>query len=149
MPHMGTALSSRPSETRGLARPRRRRPIVSLTPLIDVVFILLVFFMLASSFLDWRALDLATPSGAASGASVEGAVLVRVPAEGTVDIGGRPVEDEAIAAEIAGLLGEDAARRVIVAAGTGLALQRLVSVVDAVTAGGAANVALSRSGAAP
>ena len=32
------------------------RPI-SLTPLIDVVFILLIFFMLASSFLDWRAVD--------------------------------------------------------------------------------------------
>ncbi|OOC09384.1 ExbD/TolR family protein, partial [Thioalkalivibrio halophilus] len=38
-------------------RPRRRN-LISLTPLIDVVFILLVFFMLASSFLDWRAVEL-------------------------------------------------------------------------------------------
>ncbi len=34
-----------------IAEPRRRRSLISLTPLIDVVFILLVFFMLASSFL--------------------------------------------------------------------------------------------------
>ena len=40
------------------AKPARRRTLISLTPLIDVVFILLVFFMLASSFLDWQAIPL-------------------------------------------------------------------------------------------
>ncbi|MBO8087018.1 MAG: biopolymer transporter ExbD, partial [Marichromatium sp.] len=40
-----------------LARRVRRNPI-SLTPLIDVVFILLLFFMLASHFDQWRALAL-------------------------------------------------------------------------------------------
>ncbi|MEM9741637.1 MAG: biopolymer transporter ExbD [Pseudomonadota bacterium] len=40
--------------------PARRRNAISLTPLIDVVFILLIFFMLASSFLDWRAIPMTT-----------------------------------------------------------------------------------------
>jgi len=31
---------------------------MSLTPLIDVVFLLLVFFMLSSSFIQWRQVDL-------------------------------------------------------------------------------------------
>ena len=35
-----------------------RRSSISLTPLIDVVFILLLFFMLTSSFVQWRAVDL-------------------------------------------------------------------------------------------
>lgn len=36
------------------------RSLVNLTPLIDIVFILLIFFMLASNFIDWQyiALDL-------------------------------------------------------------------------------------------
>lgn len=35
------------------------RPVsISLTPLIDVVFILLLFFMLTSRFIQWRAVDL-------------------------------------------------------------------------------------------
>lgn len=38
----------------------RRKHGISLTPLIDVVFILLVFFMLASSLTDWRSIELAT-----------------------------------------------------------------------------------------
>ncbi|MFA7556058.1 MAG: biopolymer transporter ExbD [Spongiibacteraceae bacterium] len=42
-------------------KPRKR---ISLTPLIDVVFILLMFFMLTSTFNQWKAIDLV--SGAAS-----------------------------------------------------------------------------------
>ena len=38
----------------------RRKTVISLTPLIDVVFILLVFFMLASSCMDWQSLSLDT-----------------------------------------------------------------------------------------
>lgn len=41
--------------------PRRKRG-VSLTPLIDVVFNLLLFFMLASSLARWSGLELATGS---------------------------------------------------------------------------------------
>lgn len=44
-----------------------RRVRITLTSLVDVVFILLFFFMLASQQLGWRALDLdlAPPAGAA------------------------------------------------------------------------------------
>jgi len=44
-----------------LSAPARRRGI-SLTPLIDVVFILLLFFMLSSSFMQWRQIDLPIPA---------------------------------------------------------------------------------------
>ncbi|MDA9004005.1 biopolymer transporter ExbD [bacterium] len=37
---------------------RTKRSLISLTPLIDVVFILLIFFMLASSFVKWKFVDL-------------------------------------------------------------------------------------------
>lgn len=36
----------------------RRRTLIRLTPLIDVVFILLIFFMLVSSFLEWQHLGI-------------------------------------------------------------------------------------------
>jgi biopolymer transport protein ExbD len=46
-----------------LSQPKRKNAI-SLTPLIDVVFILLLFFMLTSSFVPWRIVDtpLSVPS---------------------------------------------------------------------------------------
>ncbi len=40
---------------------RARRKNISLTALIDVVFILLMFFMLTSSFNRWRAMDFIAP----------------------------------------------------------------------------------------
>ncbi|UZE94567.1 ExbD/TolR family protein [Alkalimarinus alittae] len=36
---------------------------ISLTPLIDVVFILLLFFMLSSSFSHWFSIDISMPTG--------------------------------------------------------------------------------------
>lgn len=52
--------------------PRRKRS-VSLTPLIDVVFNLLLFFMLASSLAKWSGLELATGSEAASNSDIPAA----------------------------------------------------------------------------
>lgn len=49
--------------------PPRRKHHISLTPLIDVVFILLVFFMLASNFADWREYEVATVSASTPAAS--------------------------------------------------------------------------------
>lgn len=44
-----------------LRKTKRRRIAISLTPLIDVVFILLIFFMLASSFQKNRSVELVPP----------------------------------------------------------------------------------------
>ena len=40
---------------------RTRRHSIGLTALIDVIFILLLFFMLSSTFTRWRAIDLQVP----------------------------------------------------------------------------------------
>ena len=45
-----------------IEEPPRRRRLVSLTPLIDVVFILLIFFMLASTFVEWQAFQVDAPT---------------------------------------------------------------------------------------
>ncbi len=36
----------------------KRKSLVNLTPLIDMVFILLIFFMLASNFVEWNYIEL-------------------------------------------------------------------------------------------
>ncbi|WP_440996303.1 ExbD/TolR family protein [Arhodomonas sp. SL1] len=108
---------------------RRRRPLVSLTPLIDVVFILLVFFMLASSFLDWRAIDLSAPRQAGAAGSLEGALLVEVRPEG-LRLGGAPVSGEALVARVEARLAEAPDTRVLVRPARGVTLQEAVDVLD-------------------
>jgi len=64
---------------------------IGLTPLIDVVFLLLVFFMLASTFLKFNDLPLTAGGAGAGAASLEGTVIVRVRADGALDVNGDPV----------------------------------------------------------
>lgn len=73
--------------------PARRQPLtISLTSLIDVVFILLMFFMLTSSFTPLRALELQDGAGEADGA--EEATLLLLDRHGELfTAAGLPVTD--------------------------------------------------------
>ena len=132
------------SPANSLGRPQaRRRALISLTPLIDVVFILLVFFMLASSFLDWRAIDLTTPGRAATGTSMEGALLVEVRHDG-LRLSGQALSLDALARSVAQRLAEKPEQRVLVKPQAGVALQRAVDVLDRLAAAGVADLSLVR-----
>ena len=68
-----------------LVDPRPNRPIpIRITPLIDVVFILLVFFMLTTQLLPVDYLELANKTGQRSTATGEPLPELRVNADGTV-----------------------------------------------------------------
>ncbi|MDN3516666.1 biopolymer transporter ExbD [Aquisalimonas lutea] len=114
-------------------RRARRRPLVSLTPLIDVVFILLVFFMLASSFLDWRAIDLSAPAQASAAGTLEGALLVEVRAS-DLRVGGETVDADELDRRVGARLEAAPETRVLVRPAPGVDLQRVVSVLDELAA---------------
>jgi biopolymer transport protein ExbD len=121
----------------GPAPPRRR---ASLTPMIDVVFLLLVFFMLSARFGQDLALPLMLPGAMTS--PWEGPPrLVTVGAEGAA-LNGVPVPVSGLAAALAPLLPAPDAP-VILRAGTGAALDDLVAVLDALRAGGIANAVIA------
>lgn len=81
---------------------RRRKP--SLTPMIDVVFLLLVFFMLAARFGTGSALALA-PGGGDAGATYSGPPrLIEVGAEQALWLNGAPQTGaDALLSALAGL----------------------------------------------
>jgi biopolymer transport protein ExbD len=84
-----------------LNRPARRRGLVNLTPLIDVVFLLLVFFMLASTFLKFGTVKLeAAGGGTAAVADLSKVALIHVSGDGRFRVDGRTV----MRAEMAALL---------------------------------------------
>ena len=123
---------------------RARRPLISLTPLIDVVFILVVFFMLASSFLDWRAIDLGADrsDGGAAGSAV--AILVEVRTDGLRLSGERILIDDLVA-DIQALAGDNTELSVLVRPASGVALQPVIAVLDRLSSTGIANFTLVRN----
>ena len=117
--------------------------MISLTPLIDVVFILLVFFMLASSFLDWRSIDLSTPGRAVAAASSDASLLVEVH-PGGLHLSGEHVSLDALAARVGERLDRNADQRVLVRPEAGVALQEVVAVLDRLAEAGVADLSLIR-----
>lgn len=116
-----------------LDTPRRpRRP--SLTPMIDVVFLLLVFFMLASRF----GLDAQLPLNLSGGARAETYAgpprLVDVLPDG-LRLNGVPVETDALPQSLEALT--DTPRdTIVVRARDEAALQRVVEVMERLGAAG-------------
>lgn len=109
----------------------RRRP--SLTPMIDVVFLLLVFFMLASRFGAEVAIDL--PLAAASAKPYQGPPrLIDIRPEGLALNGAAMDVDELLAAMGPMMLSHDDA--IILRPRDGADLQRIVAVMERLTGAG-------------
>ena len=74
-----------------------RRPEVSinLTPLIDVVFLLLIFFMVSTSFSELTQLVVDLPEAEGAPASTNTTLLLVVDVEGNMTLDGAPVPNDA------------------------------------------------------
>lgn len=119
------------------ARPPLR---ISLTPLIDVVFILLVFFMLASNFHDWRAIPLQT-SGSGPGGAMRGALLIEVTVQGP-RLAGESLTIPELIAQLRARRAEDPDAALLILPRDGVETGALVNVLDRLTAAGLRDLTL-------
>ena len=122
-------------------RNRGSSPMIGLTPLIDVVFILLIFFMLASSFLDWKGFEMsvAITDGNATSQSDVRPVTINVDADGKLSLSGEAVSLSALAPM---LVRDHANVPVRLRPINGANLQHLIEVMDALSRGGVTDVDL-------
>lgn len=114
---------------------RRDSPEIGLTALIDVVFLLLIFFMVSTTF-DWRTeLSIELPEASAQESARDDTVVeVVIDAGGSVHVDGRRVDDPAARALRQALAyaarGLDSPR-VVVSADARTPHQSVVAVMDA------------------
>ena len=128
------------------AEQERERPQLAIAPLIDVVFLLLVFFMLAGSFIRQTALELsmgALPLAATGSAQAAGETLViDVGAGGSISLNGLVIGLERLAAELVGRSGARLDSKVTIRAKAAVPVQDLVAVMDAISLAGFSNIRL-------
>jgi len=124
---------------------RRRRRSVALTPLIDVVFLLLIFFVMAGRFAEETRLVLkAAPAGEAASTAEPASdpiVLVGVASDGRLSVAGREIS----AVQLASTLPQDAS--VVLRLDPTLPLEIMVGVVDGLRAAGVDRVSYLAPGA--
>lgn len=121
-----------------------KRLRIGLTPLIDVVFILLLFFLVASQLDQWRALPLSTPTAAIRDLAVDEtpAMLIRVHADGRLDLNGVPLEPSRLVEALETQRIHHPDLMVVLQSDPDLELQALVSVMDGIKAAGVRGLSL-------
>ncbi len=125
-------------------RQRKSQEIgVDMSPLIDMVFILLIFFMVSSTFVKDMKLDLNRPG--ASSASKASSKVIRVYIDNAGDsyIDGQPVKVWAIQGKLRDMLRASAERSVLVVTDDGIEVNKLIEVVDQCRMAGAKDVAVA------
>lgn len=118
---------------------------IGLTSLIDVVFLLQIFFMLATTFLDpERALELDLPRAESGAAAVETPeeLVLNVFRDGRVALGGRELDDAALRSSLENAARRDPATPVTIRGDARVEHARIVSVMDACALAGLSNLSV-------
>lgn len=124
-----------PSRSRRLPAPG-----IPIAPLVDIVFNLLLFFMLISHYMQ-PALNVDLPKSSTAAPAAQGSITIVIDAGGTAYIDSQPVSDEALAQSLGALSSSDVGL-VRLRADERVGLQRVVEVLDIIRASPVKSVAL-------
>ena len=126
------------------SRRRRREPTINLAPLVDIVFLLVIFFMVTSTFITPETgLPVDLPQAVTGEARPEGAPTVVVQADGQAFWKGEPVDDAALLVSLQKALAQDPVGTVILRADRKTPHGRVVQVMDLIRQAGAKRVAIA------
>ncbi|MFZ2958812.1 MAG: biopolymer transporter ExbD [Candidatus Ozemobacteraceae bacterium] len=122
----------------------REKPQIILTNLIDVILMLVFFFMITSSFAkDKNRIPIELPK-ASSAAAMDAEVLtVQVNTENSIMISGAALSSTELAAKVTEYLAENRDRPILLEADAGLDYGRVITVLDTIRTAGGVNIGLA------
>ncbi len=127
-------------------RKRRHRPDeaeINMAPMLDVIFILLIFFIVTTSFVKEFGIDMSRPSNAPPKMEkLSEVIFVKIDANNLIFVKGRLTDVRAVRANIESGLASNPESPVVVAAARQSDAALLVRVVDQARVAGAERVSL-------
>jgi len=135
-----------------LRRPPPKGALISLVPMIDVMLILLVFFMVTSTYLNLDMIPAVRPSndGASqASATPEGTVMIRIGADGATVVQGTALDPEALSQRLSQDLAKEPLMQVLILPSGAAPTQALISVMDAAATAGVQRLRVLRLEAQP
>lgn len=118
---------------------------VDMTPMLDIVFIMLIFFVVTSSFIKESGIDVNRPSAQTAEIKEHGNILVAINAAGQIWIDKRQVDIRAVRANVERLHAENPQGSVVIQSDSAASTGLLVKVMDQVRQAGVLNVSIAAS----
>jgi biopolymer transport protein ExbD len=109
---------------------RKRIRALPLTALIDVMFILIIFFMLTTSFMRIESLELNLPSVTSKTAEKSDVMHLFIQADGNMLLGQRKLDQEELTESLSRMFKKDPNTRVMLLTADGVTMQQLVNIMD-------------------
>ncbi len=116
---------------------------VNLTPMLDVVFIMLIFFIVTASFVKEAGIDVSRPSASTAERKERGNILIAITANDQIWMNRRQVDPRALRANIERMHAENPQGSVVIQADKNSKNGLLVQVMDAARLAGVPNVSLA------
>ena len=114
-----------------------------LTSLIDIIFMLLIYFMLTTNFIAEEGIKIKLPNAAASAPQVKQEITILVDKTGRAYLLNKEIPMDFLYTRIKGMIGGDSDRLVVVKADKTVVLNKVVQVMDIAKAAGASRLCLA------
>ena len=117
---------------------------INLTPMLDVVFIMLIFFIVTASFVKESGIDVNRPDAPVTETKPEDAnILVQITGNDEILIANRIIDPRAVRANIERLHAENPKGTVVIQANKASTNKMLVWVMDATRSAGVYNISIA------
>ena len=116
---------------------------INLTPMLDVVFIMLIFFIVTASFIKEAGIDVNRPDAPTAESQDDAAILIAISAGDEIWIDRRQTEPNAVRGMIERLHAENPKGSIVIQADEDSTNEMLVVVMEAAKQAGVSNVAIS------
>ena len=116
---------------------------IDVTPMLDVVFILLIFFIVTASFVKEAGIDVNRPQASTATQQENASIQVALTNDDSIWIDGRKIEQHALRANIERLHAENPKGSVVIQADKDSRNELLIAVMDSARAVGVSNVAIA------
>ncbi len=116
---------------------------LDMTPMLDIVFIMLIFFIVTTSFVKESGVTVATPRAETASPQDNANIFIAITAEGEVWIDRRPVDPRSVRAIVARLHADNPEGSVIIQSDEEASTRMLVDVMDQVRLAGVEGIAIA------
>ena len=116
---------------------------LNIAPLVDVVLLLLVFFMLTSTFLVTDIIDLELPDSSKARPAQDTDIVILLGTDGRVAVNGTLIERDELQSHLVGVIVSPATQLVTLKTDAEESVQDMIEIMDTIRAAGAERIYLA------